>query len=272
VGNIQNCACNIIDPLNLAKNFNRTLASFALVPSTQAHPLTSNVMVVNTSGDLELYAVHDTPKQAPWSPRGDLAIGAGQSYKIIPGFHESEPPAEPWDIPTASNNFRPESVARSDQTGEESIVRGRVKHTAASALLGRADEDVFPVLGLNAGKGPTNLAATRPGKSRTYSPASFRNYHLEHSPDRSTLRGKNSSRTTTVDQLAQSNERSSRARSRRSQPPKSSTRGKRQSSIIHQVVEDDVSMTMRIRAVSGYGLSNVRVSVFTGKQRLMRSI
>jgi hypothetical protein len=219
-------------------------------------------MVVNASGDLELYAVHDTPKQAPWSPRGDLAIGAGQSYKIIAGFQENEPPAEPWDIPATPNYYPPESVARSDHTREDSVIRGRVKQTAASVLPSRLDEDIFHVLGSNVGKGPTNLAATRPGKSRTYSPASFRNYNYEHSPERSALGGKHSSKAVPVDQVTQTNGRSSRARSRRSQPHKSLTRGKKQAmSIIHQVVEGDISMTMRTRV----WVEQCRVSVFASQ-------
>jgi len=50
----------------------------------------SNVMVVNKDGDLELYAVHDTPKQATWSARGDLALGAGLAIKGLNGYHDPE--------------------------------------------------------------------------------------------------------------------------------------------------------------------------------------
>lgn len=74
-----------------AKYFSRPLASFALVPnSSNPHPLTSNIMVVNKDGDLELYAIHDTPKQLAWSARGDLALGAGIGLKILEGYKEGE--------------------------------------------------------------------------------------------------------------------------------------------------------------------------------------
>jgi WD repeat-containing protein mio len=213
-------------------------------------------MVVNSNGDLELYAVHDTPKQTPWSSRGDLAIGIGQSYKIISGFHDSEPPAAPWDIPALPNAQPPESISPSDQTREESVVRGRPKH----ASFGRGDEDGFPALVSTAVKTSTNLAATKPGKSRTYSPASFRKYHIEPSTERQTVDKDLPSQDGAVDQLAHAGgDSSSQARSYRSQRDKSASRGRRQPiKIIHQVVEDDISMIMRTRAIRGYGLSNVQ--------------
>lgn len=255
--------------ISLAKDFNRTLASFALVPSAKTHPLTANVMVVNDSGDLELYAIHDTPKQAPWSARGDIAIGAGQSYKIIAGFSDTEPPPEPWDLPTAQGRYpapRTESLARSDRTREDSAVRGRSKHFSPTASFGRSgggDEEAFAVLGGGTNGGvtaPTNLAATRPGKSRTFSPASFRHYQFEHSVERSSARAEGDappSRAGTVDQLARGITEDPRARSRRSLREKSASRVKKNTRGIQQLVEDDVSMTMRDRVIRGYGLSNV---------------
>lgn len=252
--------------LSSAKDFNRTLASFALVPSAKTHPLTANVMVVNDSGDLELYAIHDTPKQAPWSARGDLAIGAGQSYKIVAGFCETEPPPEPWNLPTAQGHYpapRTESLARSDRTREDSVVRGRSKNFSPTAPFGRSgggDEEAFAVLGGSA-TGPTNLAATRPGKSRTFSPASFRHYQFERSVERSSFRMEEDvppPRAGAVDQLAQGIAESSRARSRRSGRGKSASRVRKHSRGIQQLVEEDISMIMRDRAIHGYGLSNVR--------------
>ena len=46
-------------------------------------------MVVNKDGDLELYAIYDTPKQPIWSSRGDLAIGAGVGLKIIGDYQNT---------------------------------------------------------------------------------------------------------------------------------------------------------------------------------------
>lgn len=240
-----------------AKDFSRPLASFTLVPSTETHPLTSNVMVVNSSGDLEVYAVHDTPKQAPWSSRGELAIGVGQTYRMISGFQESEPPPEPWDIPSTSNPYPSESVARSDITREESVVRGRGKRNSNTTSFGRGDEDGFPALGSDSGKGPANLAATRPGKSRTYSPAAFRNYNFERSTEREVTA--EDPKSGVVDHLGHSSREISRARSRRD---KSASRGRKQGArVIQQVVEEDISMVMRSRVIRGYGLNNVRDSL-----------
>jgi WD repeat-containing protein mio len=72
----------------VARIFNRPLSSFALVPNSRHHPLTSEIMLVNKDGDLELYSLHDTPKQTLWSAQGDLTVGAGVSYRIFPGFNE----------------------------------------------------------------------------------------------------------------------------------------------------------------------------------------
>ena len=47
-------------------------------------------MVVNKDGDLELYAIHDTPKQVAWSSRGTLALGAGLGFKVLEGYNDDE--------------------------------------------------------------------------------------------------------------------------------------------------------------------------------------
>ena len=40
--------------------------------------------------DLELYAVHDAPKQAVWSARGDLVVSGGDRIKVISAPQEAE--------------------------------------------------------------------------------------------------------------------------------------------------------------------------------------
>ena len=47
-------------------------------------------MVVNKDGDLELYAIHDTPKQIAWSSKGTLALGAGLGLKVLEGYNDEE--------------------------------------------------------------------------------------------------------------------------------------------------------------------------------------
>jgi WD repeat-containing protein mio len=70
---------------NAARSFTRPLTSFALVPSSTVHPLTTNIMLVNKDGDLELHALYDTPKPTSWSMNGDLIYGAGLQYQVISG-------------------------------------------------------------------------------------------------------------------------------------------------------------------------------------------
>ncbi|KAJ7477171.1 hypothetical protein B0H11DRAFT_2234647 [Mycena galericulata] len=189
-----------------AKLFPRILSSFALVPSPAQkprRPLTSNVMVVNKEGDLELYALHDTPKQAIWSSRGDLTISAGQSWRVFPGIihddemsefiqqRERESSLEQYrhaQQQAAVQAERSKSLTTSDsKRGEfpQTIERGRASLPALEpppALFGRGDEDGFPALGTaTAGVvptaqrphdasavrtiAPTGIAASRPGSA-----------------------------------------------------------------------------------------------------------
>jgi len=120
-------------------------------------------MVVNKDGDLELYAIHDTPKQTSWSARGDLAIGTGLGCKVLPGFEDRSVPPQLWDV----------------HVEEETTTRGRGK-TIRQSIFGKGDEDGFPPLNSNAS--PSKVM-----KARTYSPASFRHYPFEHSVVRSEL-------------------------------------------------------------------------------------
>ncbi|KAH7888971.1 hypothetical protein F5I97DRAFT_2006108 [Phlebopus sp. FC_14] len=216
------------------KHFSRALASFALVPNSRPLSLTSQVMVVNKDGDLELYAVHDAPKQVSWSSRGDLAIGAGHSYRLLPGFQDLSPPPQPWDIPT-------------DHAQDDHVSRGaRGDVGKAVPLVGRGDEDGISVSG---GGSP---AGSRHAKSRTYSPASFRNYPFELTPVRndslvhSEKPAQHPSREVS-DQIQ-------KPKIPRAQAEKSTSRVRRSSRVVSQVVEDDISMTMRHRVIRGYGL------------------
>lgn len=222
-------------------------------------------MVVNNNGDLELYAIHDTPKQAPWSSRGDLAIGAGQTYKIISGFHDSEP--APWDIPANPNARPPESIS---QPREESVVRGRPKH---HPTFGRGDEDGFPALSSTIAKEPPSVSTTKSTKSKTRSPAPFRKYHFEHSSERLIVDGDSPLRESPVDQLAETRGESTSQGRHKSQRDKSmSSRGRRHPTrIIQQVVENDISMIMRTRAIRGYGLSNVQSHLLSTRIKILTS-
>jgi hypothetical protein len=214
-----------------ATSFRKPLASFALVPSKRAFSLTSEVMVVNKDGDLELYAVHDTPKQASWSARGDLIIGAGLGCKVLPGFEDRGVPPQPWDI-------RIEETATS---------WGRDKSTSLPAF-GRGDEDGFPAL-------ESTTAPSKPAKVRTYSPASFRHFPL----DQSELSASPSSVGAQTAARAEAVEKP-KSNGHRQGGEKSLSRGKTYRNV-HQAVEDDISMIMRRRTIRGYGLANVSCTI-----------
>jgi len=194
-------------------------------------------MVVNKEGDLELYALHDTPKQTAWSSRGDLAIGGGLSYKIFPGFQEEHAPFQSSD-------------ATLDHGDDGSMFHGRGKQGSLPLRSGRGAGDSLPVFSADpvAGKLPT---------SQMYSSASFRNYPLDASiVSTVTSRADHSTERSTQRQVGREGVKS---KVQRINLEKSSSRSRKNvSRAIQQIVEDDVSMTMRNRAIRGYGIGNVR--------------
>lgn len=213
-------------------------------------------MVVNKEGDLELNSIYDTLKHTSWSARGDLALSAGQSCKVIRGFEETEPPQEPWDILTKQSDEHNNSAPTQQSVRpprDESTVRGRV---SGKPDFGRGDEDGFPALTSAA---PTNLAATRPDgprrtktKTRTYSPASLRNYShrfetrtgsrsRSRQPDREGTLSKGHSRLESIDKT-----------------PGKVTRKQNTVKTVNRIVEEDISMIIRRRVVLGYGIGHVR--------------
>ncbi|KAG1854355.1 hypothetical protein C8R48DRAFT_721684 [Suillus tomentosus] len=229
----QEALALVLSDTHKTTSFRKPLASFALVPSKRSFSLTSEVMVVNKDGDLELYAAYDTPKQASWSARGDLIIGAGLRCKVFPGFEDRGVPPQPWDI----------------RIEETTTSRGR-NETASLPAFGRGDEDGFPAL---EGKSVEDKSTpSKPIKTRTYSPASFRHYPLDQSElsaSPSSVNAQTPARAEAAQEpkpngLRQSGERIS---------PKGKT-----SRSVHQAVEDDISMIMRRRTICGYGLASAK--------------
>ncbi|KAL4078226.1 hypothetical protein V8B97DRAFT_1865454 [Scleroderma yunnanense] len=217
------------------KHFSKPLSSFALVPNSRPFSVTTEVMVVNKEGDLELYALHDTPKQTAWSPRGDLTIGVGLSYKIFSGFQEKKVPSQPWD-------------AMLNHGDEGSMFHGRGKQGSLTLTMGKRPGDEFPPLS-------TSSVGGRLATSRTYSPASFRHYPLEASivSTELTSRGDHSAERSVQRQSGEG----VRSKVQRAHGEKSSSRSRKHPSrVIQQIVEDDISMTIRRRAIRGYGIEN----------------
>ena len=219
-----------------AKYFPRSLASFGLVPNPNvSHPLASNVMVVNKDGDLELYAIYDTPKQPIWSSRGDLAIGAGVGLKIIGDYQNTTHDvfsSESVGQTKSAFKYNKDKVSssRSIPTREHSLTRGRSGHPVQLVA------PIFGVDDLSLPVASTGLSATRPAKTRTSSPVSVRKHRRSHS------------RTDTIPADESSGPPNPRRRTK--------SRDKKRHGLIH-VLQDDISMVMRRRALAGYGLSKV---------------
>ncbi|PCH35953.1 hypothetical protein WOLCODRAFT_126455 [Wolfiporia cocos MD-104 SS10] len=248
----------VLSDTRKTKRFNRQLVSFALVPSARTHPLTSDIMVVTKEGDLELYAMHDIPKPIPWSARGDLTIGLGRSYRTFPGIRELSPPPDPWDIPITPSIPPSKAQSLDRHAGrEESVVRGRTgkMNRSPAPLFGRGDEDGFPAL---PAKAPTNLAATRPGRIRTYSPAALRKLK----PDGASITQDTQLSEATLLPVDDANA----AKPNEGYPKKYQLgHHSRHASLLRRLplektaqhlVEEDVSMTMRRRVIKGYGLTS----------------
>ncbi|KAG5638636.1 hypothetical protein H0H81_011355 [Sphagnurus paluster] len=236
------------------KSFPRPIASFALAPSPSQHPLTTNVMVVNKEGDLELYAIHDTPKPAVWSARGDLAVAAGLSYRILEGSHEVDAADDTQSSFLGNSHSATPGTGHHSRSREESILPGQQKSVASSngtgksgpvippppqgknthlPLFGRGDEDGFPALGGSS----SNLTAARPVAVSGNSTSGLTAHGASSSrKGRSDTHGEGGSRAPSI----------STSRVRRG----SGARG------IQLVMECDISMVMRKRALRGYGLSD----------------
>ena len=255
-----------------AKTFAKSFASFALVPSAEPHPLTSNVMLVNKDGDLDLYAVHDTPVHTPWSSRGDLALGVGCSYTILPGITDTTPPREPWDL-LAARPSRPGSRAYSlerREYAEDGSFSRRYSPTysmASAPTFGRGDEDGFPAL---SPAPATPAGGTSPGRRRDLALIPESKLIVKELPFEHTAvgnyqppkRSKSHGRAHGHDENAQTHAPPTTPKTvtlalddgeSRTKHPKKSAAVK----ALQHVVEFDISMLMRRRAVLAYGLTDV---------------
>ena len=224
-------------------------------------------MVVNKDGDLELYAVHDTPKQAIWSSKGDLAMGAGTNLKVFHGYDDqaevlslfpefSNGMAPSYDYPPLDSHPKPQSIPSRDM----SEARGRSSQPSTmhppgpmrgpAPMFGRGDEEGFPAL--TPQPQPTGLSATRPDRQRVYSPVSTRKQKSDR-PRQSNAEGQRSrSRTDTIlnddAESIDQDEGRGPALKKKLEVKKTGIAG---------VVQDDISMVMRRRALGAYGLSRV---------------
>lgn len=235
-------------------------------------------MLVNKDGDLELYAVHDTPVHPAWSARGDLALGVGCSYTVVPGITDTTRPLEPWEI--LAYPSRPGSHAQSLERPDFGVSsfggrRSRLQsespsHSVPPPTFGRGDEEGFPALSPPPTKPTGDEPPSRSGRRRTHSPSALKQLHFEHTGTGKTRyayssQGKkhrgdqdvqpvhfNTSMPTPRTVTLALDDGEVRAKpTRKSGPLKA----------LQHVVETDISMVMRQRAIKGYGLVYVCVHV-----------
>lgn len=194
-------------------------------------------MMVTQTGALELYAVHDTPKQSSWSSRCDMLIGTGRSLLLLPAFQGSEPIPEPWE--TKQGLASPRSRVNSEHSQDVPSTRGRVHSRGHST----ADNHEFPPLSPKSKLNPSVLNASR-NVSATSKHSMF--YHFDYS------RG-DDRRSKPVTKESEGNEFHPSAKSARGYDFSLDhpIRG------IQRVVEEDISNMMRLRAIHGYGLGKV---------------
>lgn len=207
--------------------------------------------------------MHDAPKQTVWSARGDLAVGTGLSYKVFSvKVDEEDATREPWDIKqSVRQNSSVKTRSRSAQAREESASRsrgrGRGPHDEEAsthpALFGRGDADGFPALGSVAlPSKPTNIMATKPATpARRYSPSDLRNY----APLAAVGGSRSQSRSRHADVPSEMPPRG------RTHLPRGTQSLSRQAKGVGHILDEDISMTIRRRALHGYGIGDVRLHV-----------
>lgn len=235
--------------------------SFALIPQADPSPLDSKLVVVNKEGDVELYAFHDTPKHPTWSARGDFVIGAGTSYRLTRGIHNLDPPLEPWDIiqtPVPKSRSL-QNIRDRDMPAKKTVP----PESSDLAEFGKSSQDDFPALVPS--RRESSLTATRHMKGRTYSPASIRKYALDQTQEQDTAAPeipvptftKSNEQAPVRNHLRHTTNRANRKKA--SDDVDTSEQAQLVAKLgIRKVIEDDISLIMRSRAIQGYTLNNVR--------------
>ncbi len=243
-------------------------------------------MLVNKDGDLELYAVHDTPVHPAWSARGDLALGVGCSYTVIPGITDTTSPPEPWEI--LAYPSRPGSHAQSLERPDFGVSsfggrRSRMQsespsHSVPPPTFGRGDEEGFPALSPPPTKPVADEPPSRSGRRRTHSPSVLKQLHFEHTGTGKTRyayssqgkkhRGDQDVQPVHFNSSMQTPRTVTLALDDGDMRPKP-TRKSAPLKALQHVVETDISMVMRQRAIRGYGLVYVCAYIYFYRSSLI---
>jgi hypothetical protein len=241
-----------------ARPHNRGIASFALVPNKTPYSLTSEFALVTPDGDIEMHSIHDAPKHPMWSSRGDLAIGSGIEYRIFPGYKESEPHLEPWEIQYSSSKDL-HSEAGDKRGGKAS--RSHSRRVSPEPGFGRGDKDGFPALSAATPK-EAALTTMSYSKGQRYSPAPSPRQLSVALPQHfdGHLSVETGNRANSHDSTVQRPDAMTLQlghRQRRGEGSRSLSRSRKREPSYPSIVEKDISMTMRARTIAGYSLHDV---------------
>ena len=245
--------------------------------------MSSNLVVVNRDGDLEVYSAHDTPSNCSWSHRGDLSLALGSSYRIFSTPKDAGSSPNPWDVPLLHRPSRDPSTGSRGQAGDDDQPRnrGRSQSLVPPPTFGRGDEDGFPALSATLLKSaldaqrtshpqgntpdgvalPPSLSRRSAAVTRAPSLRDLRTAAKIQAVVEEPLQMTTPVQATNADKLADQDfdlekdpqfVRSS-GRDQLSQPSAYQK--------VRQVLQSDISAVMRWRASKGYGLSNVGLSI-----------
>ncbi|CAK5276104.1 unnamed protein product [Mycena citricolor] len=281
----------VLSDTRRTKLFPKTLSSFALVPQPTTS-LTSEVMVVSPQGDLEICALHDTPKQAVWSNRGDLAVSAGHRYRVFPGIldgeelekefiqqRERESSLEQFRYAQQQQDAIKSRSEPKSTSPQQHMLRGRRSMPSFDprpVLFGRGDDDGFPALSTDSSStlmsssiaalrdaspasavrvsAPTGISATRPvSVSKS---RTFSPSSMRHYPYEPTQRSRSNSRPAILKSASTKDSappvKSLEVKIRAAPVSRSASRIRG----IEHLIEDDISMVMRRRCLRGYSVGN----------------
>lgn len=216
-------------------------------------------MIVDKEGSLELYALHDTPKQAIWSSRGELAIGAGSQIYTIEGYTPKPGEEDPWNGNVSAEDGSP--IADEKERDHSGLRDGSVVRDHHTPLFGRGDKEGFPALRTPS---PSRLSVLFPRTveertGRTFSPSGRAMRKVEGGKLRSVSMEVFHRREDSVDRDRHGRRRGrSRERERERKEKRSVSKNRTKNrAYVGKMVEEDVSMCMRRRLVSGYGVGDV---------------
>lgn len=192
-----------------------------------------------------MHSMFDAPKHTAWSPRGDLAIGAGGQYTLV-GVQDTQPVVEPWEIDTSSQKGgRDEKSQDRRSTGKQSRPHSR----APSPGFGRGDKDGFPAL--ISSNGSRNKLGRSSSPTPEKLPGGLSATKDQQTPDSPSTGNSPTSILPTQRIPNKSQKMVSHA---------IASKGRRRNPHWNiPALDNDVTLTMRTRVLQGYGVSNARL-------------